>query len=294
MIKVIYNLLYISFKALSLLPFRIIYLISDFFYLIVYYVIGYRKKVVLNNLKRVFPHYSYSKHINIAKAFYKHLCDEFIEMIKLLSISEKEILKRFKIKNPEMIKTLEAKNKSIIFLYAHYTTFEYSAAFTLYDLEYKGYGVYKRLRNKALDKLIKKIRSRFGVEMIDKNNLPKTMIQNKAKNQKAIYGMIADQSPKIFNIKHWTHFLGIETPVFVGAEVLAKKLDLSVCYMKIDKVKRGFYEVELIPITTDAKAHGDFEITDIYFKLLEKQILNNPAFYFWSHRRWKHQKPKED
>lgn len=291
MTQVIYFLVYLVFKALSFLPFRIIYLISDFFYFIVYFVIQYRKDIVLSNLKLVFPNYPYSEHLKIAKAFYKHLCDEFIEMIKLFSISEKEILKRFKIINPEVIKSLESKNKSIIFLYAHYTAFEYSAAFTLYGLKFKAYGVYKRIKNEALDQLVKKIRSRFGVEMIDKNDAPRIMMQNQFKNQKSIYGMIADQSPKAHNIKHWTHFLGIDTPVFVGAEVLAKRLDLSICYMKIDKVKRGFYEVELIPITTDARAHNNFEITDIYFKLLEKQILNNPAYYFWSHRRWKHQKP---
>ncbi|NBC58937.1 MAG: lipid A biosynthesis acyltransferase, partial [Bacteroidetes bacterium] len=152
------------------------------------------------------------------------------------------------------------------------------------------YGVYKKIRNEAIDKLIKRIRGRFGVEMIDKNDLPKVMFKNKIHHQKAIYGMIADQSPKAQNIKHWTTFLGIETPVFVGAEVLAKRLDHSMCYMKIDKVKRGFYEVELIPLTTEAKTHQDFEITDLYFNQLEAQIINRPEYYFWSHRRWKHQK----
>ncbi|RRO13588.1 lysophospholipid acyltransferase family protein [Flavobacteriaceae bacterium 14752] len=291
MTKFIYSILFIIFKAISLLPFRFIYFISGVFYLITYYGVGYRKKVIFGNLKLIFPEYEKSQRNKIAKAYYKHLCDVFLEMIKLLSISKNEILERFKIINPEVIKELQAENKSIIFLYAHYTAFEYSAAFTLYDLNFKGYGVYKHIRNKALDKLVKKIRSRFGVEMIEKNDLPQTMIKNQAKNQKAIYGMIADQSPKAKNIKHWTNFLGIETPVFVGAEVLAKRLDLSVCYMKIEKVKRGFYEVELIPITTKAKAHKDFEITDTYFKLLEKQVIAKPEYYFWSHKRWKHQKP---
>ena len=267
-----------------------LYVLSNLFYVLVFYVIGYRKKVVKENLKLTLPHLSEEEHQRITKAFYKHLCDVFIELIKLLSISENEILKRFKIRNPEVIKGLEAKNKSIIFLYAHYTAFEYSAAFTLYDLDFKGYGVYKRVRNKAFDKLINKIRSRFGVVMIDKNEVPKTMMKNQAKQQKAIYGMIADQSPKAKNIKHWTNFLGIETPVFVGAEVLAKRLDLSVCYMKIEKVKRGFYEVELIPITSNAREHNNFEITDIYFKHLERQILKQPEYYFWSHKRWKHRK----
>ncbi len=246
---------------------------------------------MFGNLKLVFPEYDKSHRNKIAKAYYNHLCDVFLETIKLLSISKNEILERFKIKNPELIKELEAENKSIIFLYAHYTAFEYSAAFTLYNLKFKGYGVYKRIRNKAFDQLLKKIRSRFGVEMIEKNDVPKTMMINQAKNQKAIYGMIADQSPKAKNIKHWTNFLGIDTPVFVGAEVLAKRLDLSVCYMKIEKVKRGFYEVELIPLTTNAKEVNDYEITDIYFKHLEKQILKQPEYYFWSHKRWKHQKP---
>jgi len=264
--------------------------LSDLLYVIVYYVIGYRKKVVKSNLDLTLGHLSKAEHKSITKGFYRHLCDLFIELIKLLSVSKQDILERFKIRNPEVIKDLEAKNKSIIFLYAHYATFEYSAAFTLYNISYKGYGVYKRIRNKAFDRLINTIRSRFGVVMIDKNGVPKTMMLNQAKNQKSIYGMIADQSPKAKNIKHWTNFLGIETPVFVGAEVLAKRLDLSVCYMKIEKVKRGYYEVDLIPITTNAKAHKDFEITDTYFKLLEKQVISKPEYYFWSHKRWKHRK----
>ncbi|QTY27050.1 lysophospholipid acyltransferase family protein [Flavobacterium sp. CS20] len=290
MFKVIYTILYILFKSISLLPFRVIYIISDLFYLITFYGIGYRKRVVLENLKLAFPDYDPSHRKRIAKDFYKHFCDIFLEMIKLLSISESEVLKRFKIKNPDIIKTIEAENKSIIFLYAHYASFEYSAAFTLYKPDFKGYGVYKRIRNKAVDQLMKKIRSRFGVEMIDKNDVPKIMMKNQANHQKAIYGMIADQSPKADNIKHWTTFLGVETPVFVGAEVLAKRLDLSVCYMKIEKSKRGFYDVELIPITTKANKLNNYEITDIYFKHLEQQILKKPAYYFWSHKRWKHKR----
>jgi KDO2-lipid IV(A) lauroyltransferase len=236
----------------------------------------------------VFPDKTISEHQKIAKGYYKHLCDLFVELIKMMSISEKEILKRFHIKNPEVITQLEELNKSIIFLYAHYNTFEYSSAFTLYDFVSKGFGVYKKQKNTALNNLILKIRSRFGVEMIDKDILPKLMIKHKAKHQMSIYGMIADQSPKIKNIKYWVNFLGLETPVFIGAEMMAKRLDLSVSFMKIDKIKRGFYEVELVPITTSPKKVANYKITDTYFNLLEHQILKNPEFYFWSHKRWKY------
>jgi KDO2-lipid IV(A) lauroyltransferase len=218
----------------------------------------------------------------------------FLELIKMMSISEKSILERFYIKNPDVIKSLESEKKSMIFLYAHYATFEYSAAFTLYDISFKGFGIYKRIKNRAIDRIIKQIRSRFGVEMIEKNDLPKKMMQHRVHKQYAIYGMIADQSPKSSQIKHWTDFLGVETPVFIGAEVMAKRLDISICYMKIDKVKRGYYEVELMPITTEPKKHKDFEITDTYFKYLEKQIREKPEYYFWSHKRWKHSKTNQN
>jgi KDO2-lipid IV(A) lauroyltransferase len=253
-------------------------------------MIGYRKQVVKQNLKLTFPELSQQEHQKITKSFYKHLCDIFFELIKMMSISEKEMLKRFYIKNPELITELEDKSKSVIFLYGHYATFEYSAAFTLYNIQFKGFGIYKGLKNKVIDKLIRKIRSRFGVEMIEKNDLPRKMMQNRVQGQLAIYGMIADQSPKLQNIKHWTNFLGVETPVFVGAEVMAKRLDLSVCFMRVDKVKRGFYEVELMSITTEPKSLPDYEITDIYFQYLEQQIREHPEYYFWTHKRWKHQR----
>lgn len=286
--SIIYSLLFFLVKIISLLPFKIIYLISDVFYFVIYHIIRYRRDVVNYNLKLTFPQLSDKAYKRISKAHYKHFCDIFIELIKMLSISKEEMLDRFFIINPEVIKSLEAKNKSIIFLYGHYATFEYSAAFTLYNIDFKGFGIYKRIRNEALDKLIKKIRSRFGVEMIEKNDLPKKMMQNRVQKQNAIYGMIADQSPKVNQIKHRTEFLGVETPVFVGAEVMAKRLDISVCFMKIDKPKRGYYKVELIPITTEPKHHADFEITDIYFKHLEEQIRKKPEYYFWTHKRWKH------
>ncbi|MBS3739670.1 MAG: lipid A biosynthesis acyltransferase, partial [Psychroflexus sp.] len=144
MTKFIYIFTYIVFKGISLMPYSVIYVLSDLLYLFIHYLIGYRKSVVFSNLKLVFPQYSDVEHLRIAKAFYKHLCDKFFEMLKLMSVSKSEILKRFQILNPEVISILEAQDKSIIFLYAHYCTFKYSAAFTLYGLNFKPYGVYKK------------------------------------------------------------------------------------------------------------------------------------------------------
>jgi KDO2-lipid IV(A) lauroyltransferase len=282
-----YILIYPFLWFISILPFRVFYLFSDGVYVIVYHLIGYRKQTVTENLKLVFPNKSKKEITLIKKKFYKHLCDMFLEMIKSITISESQLNKRFIIKNPEELKRLEALTKSVIVMYGHYASYEWSVVVGN-NISFDGYGVYKRLGNKYFDRLVRSIRSKYNTTLIHSKEAVSRIVKNEAQGIKSMIAFLSDQSPKRNKKSYWAEFMGIRVPCFTGAEVLAKKLDLAVTYLKIKKVKRGFYEAELIPLADDAKSFDDFQITNMFIKELEKQILEAPEYYLWTHKRWKH------
>ncbi|WP_367770450.1 lipid A biosynthesis acyltransferase [Flavobacterium sp. WC2421] len=274
---------------LSILPFRIFYLLSDAIYFLIYYIIGYRKKTVRENLAMALPNLSDEERLVIEKKSYRHMCDMFMEMIKTMTISSKEMNKRFVITNLEVIKEYEAKEKSIMLLVSHYASWEWLITLNQ-KISYKGVGVYKKINNKYFDKLIRDIRSKYNTELVVSNKTIPLIADNNRKNILSIYGIPSDQSPAANRIFHWDKFMGIEVPVHTGAEMLAKKYDLNVIYVKVKKVKRGYYEATLIPLSDNAKSIPDFGITHDYLQEVEKQIHEAPEFYFWTHRRWKHRR----
>lgn len=278
--------------GISKLPYRLFYGVSDVAFWWVYHVIGYRKKVVYTNLRQAFPEKSDREIKQIRKKFYHHFCDLFLEMAKTISITSEELKKRFVLKNPEEIKRLEAKGKSYIIMLGHYNSYEWITALKLQGASFKAYGVYKRLKNRSFDKMIHDSRGRFGSHMLDKNDVIRQMIRNQREGIKAVYGMIADQAPKGGRSKYWRPFLGREVPVFIGSEVAAKKLDFAVTYLKIEKVRRGYYQAELIPLTNTPKEFPDYQLTDRYFEMLQTQIRKEPANYLWTHKRWKHHRER--
>ncbi|AUP77488.1 lysophospholipid acyltransferase family protein [Flavivirga eckloniae] len=283
----IYIFVYPFLWCISKLPFRLLYTVSDGLYLLLYHVIGYRKKVVNNNLKLVFPDKTAKEITTIRKKFYKHLCDMFLEMAKTMTISKKEMEKRFKITNPEEFKRLESLNKSIILIFGHYASWEWSIVLQNY-INFKGYAVYKKLANKHFDKLVRDIRSKFNTTLISTKETTSTINQNVANGTKTITGFLSDQSPRLSKDVHWSTFMGIKVPCFTGAERLAKKLDFSTAYLKVTKIKRGYYEAEIITLAEDSNGYKDYELTDMFLKELEKQIYEAPEYYFWTHKRWKH------
>ncbi|NCO64725.1 MAG: lysophospholipid acyltransferase family protein [Flavobacteriales bacterium] len=285
----VFILVYPFLWFISILPFRILYLISDGVYVLLYYVIGYRKKVVDHNLKLVFPNKSELERKLIRKRFYHHLCDMFLEMIKTLSISKKELDERFKILNIEELKRLESLNKSIILMYGHYASWEWSIAIQNY-IKFSGYGVYKKLANKYFDKLVRDIRSKFNTSLISTKEIPYVIHNNERKGIKSLTAFISDQSPRLTKDVYWSNFMGIKVPTFIGAERLAKKLDFTIAYLKVNKVKRGFYEAEIIVLAENPKTFKDYQLTEAFNREVEKQIYNAPEYYFWTHKRWKHAK----
>ncbi|GAA4808996.1 lysophospholipid acyltransferase family protein [Litoribaculum gwangyangense] len=280
---VIYPLLWI----ISILPFRLLYLLSDGLYVLLYHVIGYRKKVVTSNLKLVFPIKNEKEIAIIRKKFYKHLSDMFLEMAKTMTISKKSLDKRFKLKNPHELKRLEALNKSIILMYAHYASWEWSIAIQNH-ISFLGLGVYKKLANTYFDKLARAIRSKFNTKLINTKEAINVINEYELKGKKSVIAFISDQSPRLTNEVYWGNFMGINIPCFTGAERLAKKLDLTIAYLKITKVKRGHYVGEIMTLAENPKAHEDYELTDLFLREVEKQIYEAPEFYFWTHKRWKH------
>lgn len=276
---------------ISILPFRLFYFLSDILYVIVYYIVGYRKKTVRENLAMALPHLSDAERKIIEKKSYQHLCDMFLEMVKTLTISSEEMNKRFVITNIELIKEYEKKEKSIMLLASHYASWEWLITLNQ-KISYQGIGVYKKIANKYFDKLVRDIRSKYNTQLIVTSKTIPLISQNQKEKNLSVYGLVSDQSPKMNRIFHWETFMGIEVPVHTGPEMLSKKYDLNVIFAKVKKVKRGYYEATLIPITDDAKSFPNFEITHRYIQEVEKQIHEAPEYYFWTHKRWKHRKDK--
>lgn len=283
----VYILAFPLLWLISILPFRLFYLLSDFVYFLVYRVIGYRKKVVRENLALTLPHLSDSERKAIEKKFYKHMCDMFLEMIKTMSISAEEMEKRFHVTNLDLVQQYADKGKSVILVASHYASYEWLLTINP-KIGFQGVAVYKKLANPYFDKLVRKIRSKYNTEMIETRQAIPTMAQNQRDGVLSMYGLASDQSPKLDRIFHSMQFLGVEVPVHTGAEMLAKKYDLAVIMVKVKKVKRGFYEATFLSLADDPKEYKDFEITEMYLREVEKQILEVPEFYLWTHKRWKH------
>ena len=285
----IYILTFPFLWMVSILPFRIFYWFSDFIYIIVYYVIGYRKKIVKANLVLTLPHLSDKERLFIEKKSYRHMCDMFLEMIKTMTISVAEMNRRFVVTNIELVKEYEVKGKSTILLASHYASWEWLLSLNE-KTSFKGIGVYKKIANTYFDKLIRDIRSKYNAELVETKHTIPLIAENQKKGILSMYGLASDQSPKLNRAFHWDSFMGIEVPVHTGAEMLAKKYDLNVLFVKVKKLKRGFYEATFIPITDDPRSIPDFEITNIFLREVEKQIIEAPEYYFWTHKRWKHRK----
>lgn len=284
---VAYILIYPFLYLISILPFRLLYAFSDLVYVLVYYVVGYRKSTVTTNLKLVFPDKSDDEISTIKKKFYRHMCDMFLEMIKSITVSRNQILKRFIIKNPEELRRLEALDKSIVTMYGHYASYEWSVVIENHT-SYNGLGIYKRIKNVYFDRLARRIRSKYNTKLVSTKQAMASIVSGESKNIRSMIAFLSDQSPKVNSAHHWVKFMGIKVPCHTGAEMLAKNHDLSVTFLKINKVKRGYYEAEFIPLADDPRDVPDYEITDKFTVELEKQIYEAPEYYLWTHKRWKH------
>lgn len=286
---VLFLIVYPLLWMISILPFRVLYFVSDCVYILIYYVIGYRKKTVRNNLALAFPEKSDAERLIIEKKSYHHLCDMFLEMIKSISISPGEMEKRFAFTNFETYKNLETKRKSIALLCAHYASYEWVVSMNRH-ITFEGYAIYKRVANKYFDKLVRDIRSKFKAHLITTKETIPQIQRNQEAGILGVYGFASDQSPKASKAYHWANFMGIHTPVHTGAEMLAKKFDMNVIFLRVQKVKRGYYTATFEELTDDVRSVPNYGITEKFLREVEKQIRAAPEFYLWTHKRWKHTK----
>jgi len=282
-----YIIIYPILWIISILPFKLLYGLSDILCFFMYRIIGYRKVVVKENLRLVFPEKSEEEISVITGKFYHHFCDMMVEAIKSLTITEAQMNKHFKFTNIEVLHDLEKKQRSIILMCAHYGSWEWIFILQKH-IKHKGYAVYKRLANKYFDRLVKRIRAKYNSHLITTKETFNVLLKSKKKGELTINGFVSDQTPKVNKAFHWNEFMGIKVPMYTGAETLAKKLDMAVVFFSVKRIKRGYYETTFKTIAEQPKDFEDYEITDIFFKLVEEQIFEAPEFYLWTHRRWKH------
>ncbi|WP_281752732.1 lysophospholipid acyltransferase family protein [Neptunitalea chrysea] len=284
---IVYLLFYALLWSVSILPFRVLYFFSDLARFVLYTIGRYRVKVVRKNLRLAFPDKSEKELKTLEKKFYDHFFDTLLEMMKSMTISQEEIHKRYVFTNLEVLKKYEDTNQSIMLVMGHYANWEWVMCMGDF-VKHEGFGIYTPLANKKIDSLIRKIRKRNNAELISRYNTVRVMLKHRAEHKLALYGLISDQSPQMRHAHHWAKFLGVTVPVYAGAEIMAKKFDAAVVFMKVEKVKRGYYNATFQVISDTPKEVPNYQITDTFNQLLEAEIRKKPEYYLWTHNRFKH------
>lgn len=287
-----YLLYYLIILPISWLPFRMLYILSDGLFVLVYKVFKYRKKVIYTNLKNSFPNYSETQLLEVEEGFYRHLCDVVVEAFKGFSISKEDAMKRMKIMNPEVIDQFYDQGKSVVLVGGHYNNWELFAVAVAPYIKHKAVALYTNLQNKAMDTKVRSSRSKYGLRMLSIHQIREALAQHKSELTATIFG--ADQSPRKTQRAYWMTFLNQETAVQFGTEKFAKEYDMPVVYGVIKKVKRGFYEVYFQLITDQPNQIPHGYITQQHTQLLEKTIVEAPQYWLWSHKRWKRKRTEEE
>ncbi|MDR1793059.1 MAG: lysophospholipid acyltransferase family protein [Bacteroidales bacterium] len=280
----IYGILY----PISLLPLNILYFFARIMQFFVFKVFRYRKDVILTNLQTSFPDKTKKDISLIYKAFQNHLCNIFIEGVKLLTLSKKELFKRYKCKNPELANQYATAGKSIILMSAHYNNWEWMVLSLSLQFDFHGVGVGAPNSNKVFEKIINKARTRYGTEVVFADKVRDTFLQYEKGKKQVAYMMLSDQSPVSVAKSYITQFLNQPSAMIYGAEYFAKKYDYPVLYYVVNQYKTGYYEIELRPISSTPQSENYGGIIEKYIAHLEKDIQSAPAYWLWSHKRWKH------
>ena len=280
---------YLFVYPLSKLPLSILYLFSSFISVILIYVFPYRKKIILKNIERSFPELTIQQQKQVARNFYRHFADLLIEGVKNLTISKKELQKRMFVKNPELMQKLFENGKNVILVSGHYNNWEWLISAQNFLFPHQAFGIGMPMTSKFWDQKVNEQRQRFGMKVVHAKNY-KAVIETFKEKPIAILNL-SDQAPPDAKKSYWTTFLNQPTPVLFGTEFMANEYDFSVVFFVVRKRKRGYYELELNLITDNSKELKYGEITEAYTLLLEKEIIQHPEFWLWSHKRWKRAVP---
>jgi KDO2-lipid IV(A) lauroyltransferase len=276
---------------ITLLPLPVLYIFSDITWFFAYYIFRYRRKVAFTNLHNAFPGKENREIRRIARRFYLHYCDEFVETMALIHMSPDEIKRRLTYLNPEVMHNLYEKGKSVIGVIGHYGNWEWLASLPL-TFRYQACGIYKPLNDKRFDRLFIRMREKFGVVTIPMDLSLKKMLEFHKSGIRTITLFLTDQRPIRRNIRYWTTFLNQDTPVLLGTERIGKKTNQAIVFFNLQKLRRGYYQVEFIPLFENPQEARPYEITEKHVQVLEDIIRKNPEYWLWSHRRWRHNKKK--
>lgn len=286
--NILYRLAYGIWFLLSLLPLRVLYIISDVFYFLLAKVVRYRHRVIEKNVRESFPSLSDIERREIIGNFYAWLCDYFVETLKLMTMSQREMMRRMKFKGTEQVNQILSEGQSVGVYLGHYGQWEWITSLP-YWITAKGQctQLYHPLENKLFDKLFCEVREKRNAKCIPMSESLRKMAQFRAEGIPIVVGYISDQVPFWNNIHHWLDFLHHDTPVITGTERIMKAAHQAVFYGDVRRIRRGYYTCEFQLITREPKAFPDFKLTDTYFHLLEESIHRDPSLYLWSHNRWK-------
>ena len=282
--RILYRFIRTTFYLISLLPMRLLYVLSDVAYPFVFAF--YRRKLVRQQLTECFPEKTIKEIKAIEHAFYHHFCDLVVEMIKQFSMSKEEMMRRMVFVDGDKAFSNFSSEQPILFLMlGHFGDWEWIASLAYWTDAYCSQ-VYHPLTDDVFDKLFLDLREHYGGECIPMRKTVRRLLLLNAKKQPVICGMIADQQPRWDAIHHFCQFLGHDSAVFIGTEELAKKFNSLVYYGSVRCIRRGYYECQLIPITINPQEMPNYEITDKYMELLEADIRQHPELWLWTHKRW--------
>lgn len=288
--NILYGVTYIMFYALSLLPFRALYIISDFMYILIYMLVGYRKKVVRKNIATSFPEKGSKELACIERRFYRWFCDYFVETIKLLSISPQQMSRHIEFRNVEELEQCFDNGQSCAAILGHYCNWEWLSgvgiAYTRHKDAVSGL-IYHPLYSDVFNRLFISLRSHLGGVCIPKNEILRYLLRYRQEKRHSLFGYISDQVPKWENIHLWLDFLNHDTPVFTGGERIMKKMNDAVFYVDMERTRRGHYVCTFRLITKEPDSLPKYEITRTFFRMLEQSVRRDPSCYLWTHNRWK-------
>ncbi|MEO6523211.1 MAG: lysophospholipid acyltransferase family protein [Mucilaginibacter sp.] len=279
------SIVFFFLYLVSLLPFWFLFLIADVLYVLLYYITGYRRKVVYENLRNSFPEKTEAEIRLLEKQYFKYLGDLIVETIKMISISEKEILRRVYLTNPELIEEYHKQGKSLIAAVGHYCNWEWCVLRFSLIPQYQKIMVYKPLQDAPSNKYYLKVRGRFGVTLVQMRSTLRKLTE--LRRSLTFTVLAADQTPVRHETQYYTQFLNQQTAVFQGIEKMAIMFNSAIVFGKIKRVKRGFYEYKFVPMVDEPKQTEPYEITNLYLHTLEDMIKEEPQYWLWSHRRWK-------
>ena len=280
-----------GWKLLSLIPLGVMYILSDILFYLFYYLIRYRRNVTRKNLTESFPEKNKNEIIGIEKRFYRFLIDTFFETCKLATLSPKKIGRHIRFLNLEELNETFNSGQSVSLYLGHLGSWEWYSSMTLcFPPQIVSGQVYKRLHSPLSDRLMLENRRRFGAENVEMNDVLRWIHRLHSAETTSILGYLADQSPRLRDIQHYVSFLNHQVPALVGAEKITKKYNYAAFYLEIKRFKRGKYEAKFVKMHDNPSSLSDFQLTDIFYQHLEKNIRQQPELYLWTHKRFKYAK----